>query len=85
MFNNEFKFKQILWNKVKEKENKLKQDAKIHMKSQKKYDLSDALKVLDELHLAYTSAKISNIFQASLVVKIAKQLNMHDHVVNEIV
>ena len=55
------------------------------MKSQKKYDLSDALKVLDELHLAYTSAKISNIFQASLVVKIAKQLNMHDHVVNEIV
>lgn len=43
------------------------------------------MKVLDELHLSYLSKKISNMFHATLILKIAKQLNMHDHLVVEIV
>ena len=39
------------------------------------------MKVLDELHLSYLSKKISNMFHATLILKIAKQLNMHDHLV----
>lgn len=42
------------------------------------------LKVLDELHLAYTAKKIFNMFRANLVGIISKQLNLHDHVIVEI-
>ena len=45
----------------------------------------DILKVLDELHLSYTTKKVSNMFLATLVLKIAKQLNMQDNFVTEIV
>ena len=39
------------------------------------------MKVLDELHLSYLSKKISNMFHGTLILKITKQLNMHDHLV----
>lgn len=40
--------------------------------------------MLDELHLAYTAKKIFNMFRANLIGIIARQLNMHDKVVVEI-
>ena len=43
------------------------------------------LKVLDEVHLAYTAKKISNMFRATLVEKVGKNLNMHDQVASEII
>ena len=42
------------------------------------------MKVLDEIHLAYTAKKIFNMFRANLVGIITKQLNLHDQVVLEI-
>ena len=71
----------MLYDKIVEKENKIKEDAKIQGQTKRRFDRFDLLKVLDELHLAYTSKKISNMFQATLVVKIAKQLNMQEHLV----
>jgi hypothetical protein len=41
-------------------------------------------KVLDELHLAYTAKNIFNMFRATLIDIISKQLSMHDNVVSEI-
>ena len=55
------------------------------MEPKLKFDRIDMLKVLDELHLAYTAKKISNMFRATLVERVAKNLNMHDQIANDIV
>ena len=84
MFNKDFKFKDMLYQKIQEKENKIKEMAKIGPQTGRAFDKRDALKVLDELHLAYTAKKISNMFRATLLDKITKQLNMQDQVATEI-
>lgn len=83
MFTKDFKFKQTLYQKIVDKENKIKQQSKINP-DPKKYGTEQVLKVLDEVHLAYTAKKISNMFRTTLIEIVSKQLNMQEHIVVEI-
>ncbi len=83
MFTKDFKFKQTLYQKIVDKENKIKEQSKINP-DPKKYGTEQVLKVLDEVHLAYTAKKISNMFRTTLIEIVSKHLNMQEHIVVEI-
>jgi hypothetical protein len=84
MFSKEHKFKDMLYQKICRKEEELREQAKVPVEPKKAFDKLDVLKVLDEVHLAYTAKKISNMFRATLLERVTKQLNTHDHIVTPI-
>ena len=40
--------------------------------------------MLDEVHLAYSGKKLSNMFRATLLGLVSRQLTMQDHLITEI-
>lgn len=59
----------------------MKELSKINATEVRQFGREEVLKVLDELHLAYTAKKIFNMFRANLIGIISKQLSLHDHVI----
>lgn len=55
------------------------------MEPKRGFDKMDVLKVLDEVHLAYTAKKVSNMFRATLVERVGRTLNMLDQTASEVI
>lgn len=84
MFSKDFKFKEALYQKIVDKENMIKEKAKIAAVTTL-YGREDVLKVLDEVHLAYAAKKICNMFRATLIDIVTRQVPLQDHLLSEVV